>query len=401
MPGPLHGLKVVEMAGLGPGPFCAMLLADLGAEVLRIGRPGTPTEPHDVLARSRAATLGIDLRAAGTAAPVLELIAAADVLVEGFRPGVMERLGLGPAECLARNPRLVYGRMTGWGQHGPLAHAAGHDINYIALTGALHATGRAGEPPVPPLNYVGDFGGGAMLLAFGIMSALYEAQRSGRGQVIDAAMTDGAALLSAMMYGFKSAGQWTNQRGDNLLDGGAYFYATYECADGKHVSVGSLEPQFYALLRDHCGLADDRAFDAPMDKRRWPALKLRLADVFRTRTRAEWCALLEGTDTCFAPVLDWDEAPQHPHNIARATFVDVGGVTQPAPAPRFSRTPADVPRAAASPADASTPEPAALLRRWGMTAPTADAVCDLLRGAPIAPAWTPTRAAPTPPEACP
>lgn len=358
MPGPLQGLRVVEMAGLGPGPFCAMLFADMGAEVLRIERPGTPRDPHDILARGRS-IWQVDLRAEGATATVRDAIARADVLIEGFRPGVMERLGLGPADCLALNPRLVYGRMTGWGQHGPLAQAAGHDINYIALSGALHAIGRAGEPPVPPLNYVGDFGGGAMLLAFGILAALHEAKASGQGQVVDAAMTDGAALLSAMMYGLKAAGRWSNQRGENLLDGGAHFYDTYACADGRYVAIGAIEPQFYALLRERCGIADDPAFDAPMDAARWPLLKLRLADVFRTRTRDEWCALLEGSDACFAPVLDWDEAPAHPHNAARGTFVEVDGVVQPAPAPRFSRS--------APPALSGEPreEGAALLRRWG------------------------------------
>jgi len=373
MAGPLQGLKVIEMAGLGPGPFCAMLLADMGAEVLRIERPGTPDTPHDILARGRT-HLALDLRAAGAADRVLSLIERADVLIEGFRPGVMERLGLGPDPCLQRNPRLVFGRMTGWGQDGPLAQAAGHDINYIALSGALHAIGRSGEGPVPPLNLVGDFGGGAMLLAFGVLSALYEAQRSGRGQVIDAAMTDGAALLSAMMYGLKAAGRWSNQRGENLLDGGAHFYDTYACADGRHVAIGAIEPQFYALLRERCGIADDPAFDAQMDPTAWPLLKLRLADVFRTRTRDEWCALLEGSDACFAPVLDWDEAPQHPHNQARGTFVTAQGLTQPAPAPRFSRSVPEQPGARPHP---TAPE---LLHRWGLEA---DALSALLpTGAP-------------------
>jgi len=367
MAGPLQGLKVIEMAGLGPGPFCAMLLADMGAEVLRIERPGTPHTPHDILARGRT-HLALDLRAGGAADQVLRLIERADVLIEGFRPGVMERLGLGPEPCLQRNPRLVYGRMTGWGQHGPLAQAAGHDINYIALSGALHAIGRSGEGPVPPLNLVGDFGGGAMLLAFGVLSALYEAQRSGQGQVIDAAMTDGAALLSAMMYGFKAAGRWSNQRGENLLDGGAHFYDTYACADGRYVAIGAIEPQFYALLRERCGIADDPAFDAQMDPAAWPLLKLRLADVFRTRTRDEWCALLEGSDACFAPVLDWDEAPQHPHNQARGTFVTAHGLTQPAPAPRFSRSVPDQPGSCPAPAAAE------LLRGWGLDAETLNAV---------------------------
>ncbi|MGC3984985.1 MAG: CaiB/BaiF CoA-transferase family protein [Pseudorhodoferax sp.] len=357
MAGPLQGLRVVEMAGIGPGPFCAMLFADMGAEVLRVERPGAKRNPHDILARGRT-VLQLDLRAEGATEQLLQAIARADVLIEGFRPGVMERLGLGPDVCLARNPRLVYGRMTGWGQHGPLAQAAGHDINYIAISGALHAIGRAGETPVPPLNYVGDFGGGAMLLAFGILAALHESRNSGQGQVIDAAMTDGAALLSAMMYGFKAAGHWNNQRGENLLDGAAHFYDTYACADGKYVAIGAIEPQFYALLRERCGIADDPAFDAQLDQARWPLLKLRMADLFRTRTRDAWCALLEGTDACFAPVLDWDEAPAHPHNRARGTFAEAGGLVQPAPAPRFSRTPPELPPAV-SPHDA-----AALLARW-------------------------------------
>ena len=357
MAGPLTGMKVIEMAGLGPGPFCAMVLADLGADVVRVARPGVAPDPLDVLARSRT-VLNLDLRDPQAVQEVLALVAQADVLIEGFRPGVMERLGLGPDVCLARQPRLVYGRMTGWGQHGPLSHAAGHDINYIAISGALHAIGRDGEAPVPPLNYVGDFGGGAMLLAVGILAALHETQRSGQGQVIDAAMTDGAALLSSMMYGFKAAGQWSNHRGDNMLDGGAFFYDTYVCADGRHVAVGAIEPQFYALLREKCGIADDPVFDAQMDRQAWPVLKLRLAEVLRTRTRDEWCALLEGTDACFAPVLDWDEAPEHPHNRARQTFTHLQGVLQPAPAPRFDRTPADAPYASA----VSTPD--AVRARW-------------------------------------
>jgi alpha-methylacyl-CoA racemase len=347
MAGSLEGLKVVEFAGLGPAPFCCMLLADHGADVLRIARPGpggkdTPADPADVLARGRR-TVTLDLRQPAGVEAALALIARADVLVEGFRPGVMERLGLGPDVCLARNPKLVYGRMTGWGQFGPLAHAAGHDINYIAISGALHAVGRPGDAPVPPLNLVGDFGGGGMMLAFGLMAALHETRRSGRGQVIDAAMTDGAALLSAMMFGMKSAGRWTSQRGENLLDGGAPFYDTYACADGKYVAVGAIEPQFYAELRERCGI-EDPLFDGQMDAARWPLLKLRLADIFRTRTRAEWCAVLEGSDACFAPVLDWDEAPEHPHNRARETFVALDGVIQPAAAPRFSRTPAAEPQ---------------------------------------------------------
>ena len=291
------------------------------------------------------------------------------MLIEGYRPGVMERLGLGPDACLRRKPTLVYGRMTGWGQTGTLAHTAGHDINYIALTGALHSTARRGGPPTPTPGLIGDFGGGGMLLAFGVMCAVHEAKSSGKGQVVDAAMTDGTAMLSAMMYGMRARGIWSTRRGENLLDGGAHFYDTYACADGKYVAIGAIEPQFYAKLRELCGI-DDPAFDAQMDAARWPVLKHRLADVFRTRTRAEWCTLLEGSDACFAPILDWDEAPKHPHNQARETFVEVDGVTQPAPAPRFSRTPADRPKAG-SPAGAATE---AVLRDRGMAAGAIDSL---------------------------
>jgi alpha-methylacyl-CoA racemase len=362
MAGSLKGLRVVEFAGLGPAPFCCMMLADHGADVIRIVRPGIGESPArgaamDVLARGRR-TLALDLRQQSSVDAALALIAYADVVVEGFRPGVMERLGLGPEVCLARNPKLVYGRMTGWGQTGPLAHAAGHDINYIALSGALHAIGRAGDAPVAPLNLLGDFGGGGMLLAFGLMAALFESRHSGRGQVIDAAMTDGTALLATMVYGMKGAGRWTNQRGENLLDGGAHFYDTYACADGKYIAVGAIEPQFYAALRARCGI-EDPLFDAQMETARWPLLKLRIADIFRTRTRAEWCTLLEGTDACVAPVLDWEEAPEHPHNRARNTFVSLEEVIQPAPAPRFSRTSAAKPQAE----QAATVD--AELLRWG------------------------------------
>ncbi len=340
--GPLAGVKVLEFAGLGPAPFCAMVLADLGADVVRIVRPGVAADPADVTGRSRR-QLALDLRSAEGADAARGLAAQADLLVEGFRPGVMERLGLGPEPLLALRPPLVYGRMTGWGQTGPLAAAAGHDINYIALAGALHAIGRPGAPPVPPLNYVGDFGGGGMLLAVGLLAALHEARSSGRGQVIDCAMTDGTALLSAFLYAWRAQGQWAAPPGHNLLDGGAPFYDCYECADGRFVAVGALEPQFYALLRERCGLADP-LFDAQLDRARWPAQKAALAAVFRRRTRDDWCALLEGSDACFAPVLDWDEAPAHPHNAARGTYVAVDGVVQPAPAPRFSRTPAVPPQ---------------------------------------------------------
>ena len=342
MTGPLAGLKVLEFAGIGPGPFCAMVLGDLGASVVRIVRPGVTADVRDVTTRNRS-TVTLDLRADGSVARALALVSAADCVVEGFRPGVMERLGLGPDECLAANPRLVFGRMTGWGQHGPLVHAAGHDINYIAITGALHAIGRADDTPPPPLNYVGDFGGGGMLLAVGLLAALHEARRSGRGQVVDAAMTDGTALLSSFIYGMRAMGQWSDQRAANLLDGAAHFYDTYACADGKFIAIGAIEPNFYAELRQRCGI-DDPLFDAQMDPSRWPLLKVRLAQMFSTRTRNEWCEVLEGTDACFAPVLDWDEALRHPHNVARGTYIDVAGVMQPAPAPRFSRTPSSTPR---------------------------------------------------------
>ncbi len=360
MAGPLDGLRVVEMAGLGPGPFCGMMLADLGADVVCIERPGTERDATDVTARGKR-HVALDLQTAQGIESALALIVEADLLIEGFRPGVMERLGLGPVDCHGSNPTLVYGRMTGWGQTGPLARAAGHDINYIAVTGALHAIGRAGEAPPPPLNYVGDYGGGAMLLAVGLLAALHEAARSGQGQVVDAAMTDGAALLSSMFYGMKAAGRWTSQRGDNLLDGAAHFYDSYACADGKFISVGALEPKFFAQLCELCGLEGEFAA-GQMERSRWPMMKLRLADVFLTRTRDEWCALLEGTDACFAPVLDFDEAPNHPHNLARGTFITVQGVVQPAPAPRFSRTPSLLP------AQGARDEAAAVLKGWSATA---------------------------------
>lgn len=366
MTGPLHDLKLIEFAGIGPGPFAAMLFADMGATVVRIERkaamrrPLSPLNlgPFDVVSRGRL-SVALDIKRPAGREAALRLIEQADALIEGFRPGVMERLGLGPEVCLARNPKLIYGRMTGWGQTGPLAHAAGHDINYIALSGALHAIGTA-EQPLPPLNLVGDFGGGAMMLAWGMMAALWEAQRSGQGQVVDAAMTDGAAYLMTMIYGVKAAGLWSNQRQANLLDGGAFFYGTYECSDGKFVAVGPIEPHFYALFLEKLGVDDPELADQ-FDPSAWPQQRARLAAIFRTRTRDEWCALLEGTDACVAPVLDLDEAPLHPHNQARQTFVEVDGVVQPAPAPRLSRTPT------ASPSP--PPEPGAdtekVLRAWG------------------------------------
>jgi alpha-methylacyl-CoA racemase len=370
MSGPLAGLRVVELAGIGPGPFCAMLLADLGAEVIRIRRPGNTiynTEPRfDVTARG-CRFVEFDLRDSGAVEALLQLIEKAEVLTEGYRPGVMERLGLGPDVCLKRNPRLVYGRMTGWGQDGPLSARAGHDINYIALTGALHAIGRPDSPPPPPLNLVGDFGGGAMFLAFGVLAAVLEARSSGKGQVIDAAMTDGAALLSAGRYAGRASGRQTNQRGDNLLDGGAPFYDTYACADGKFIALGAIEPQFYARFRDICGLRDP-LFDEQMNKQKWPAQKRALADTFRTHTRDEWVALLCSYDTCVSPVLDWDEAIANSHNAARGTFVTIDDVTQPAPAPRFSRTPAAIPRSAR----VSGNDTKMILRKWGLAEPVID-----------------------------
>lgn len=343
MAGPLQGIRIIELAGIGPGPFAGMMLADHGAEVIRVDRPGARIDARDPLLRGRR-VIGVDLKSAEGKALVLDLVKSADALFEGFRPGVTERLGLGPAECHAVNPRLVYGRMTGWGQFGPYANAAGHDINYIALAGALHAYGRAGDKPTPPINMVGDFGGGGMMLALGMVSALLHAKTTGQGQVIDCAMTDGAAALMAMIWGFRANGIWKDERGVNLLDTGAHMYDTYECADGKWISIGSLEPQFYALLLEKTGLKDDADFANQMNSANWPALKDRLTALFKTRTRDEWCADMEMTDVCFAPVLSMSEAPHHPHNAARGTFVEADGVMQPAPAPRYSATVTDTPR---------------------------------------------------------
>ena len=343
MPGPLHGVRILELAAIGPAPFACMMLADHGAEVIRVERPGgrgldrAVRPERDVLLRSRR-TLAVELKTPEGVELVRELAGACDGLVEGFRPGVMERLGLGPDALLAANPRLVYGRMTGWGQDGPYAQAAGHDINYIALAGALHAFGRAGQKPTPPINMVGDFGGGAMMLAFGMVSALLHARTSGEGQVVDCAMTDGAALLMSMVWSFRAEGVWADERGVNILDTGAHFYDTYRCADGRYIAVGAIEPAFYALLLDKLGLAEDPAFEAQLDPRRWPELTARLEALFATRQRDAWCALLEHTDACFAPVLSLEEAPRHPHNVARATFTQAQGVVQPAPAPRYSRS---------------------------------------------------------------
>jgi alpha-methylacyl-CoA racemase len=343
--GPLSGIRVLEIAGMGPGPFCAMVLSDFGADVIRVDRadavggPGDAQASVDVLSRGRR-SVAVDLKQPGAVELVLRLVEGADVLVEGYRPGVMERLGLGPDVCLARNPRLVYGRMTGWGQDGPWAAQAGHDINYIALAGALWPIGRAGEAPVPPLNLVGDFGGGGMLLAVGICAALAERATSGCGQVIDAAMTDGAALLNGFLYGMRAAGLWGDERGANLLDTGAPFYETYETADGQWISVGSIEPKFFRNLVTRLGLDVDLV--TQHDQASWQAQKEKLAAIFRTRTRDEWTALLADADACFAPVLSPWEAPRHPHNAARGTFTESFGVLQPSPAPRFSRTPATI-----------------------------------------------------------
>lgn len=356
--GPLAGIRIVELAGIGPGPMAAMLFADLGATVVRLDRISPsdlgidmPTK-FELLHRSRP-SIAVDLKRPEGISLAIELIEKADALIEGFRPGTMERLGLGPDAMLARNPRLVYGRMTGWGQSGPLAHAAGHDLNYLALVGALHAIGRSGSKPTPPLNLVADFGGGALYLAFGMACALLEAQRSGKGQIVDAAMTEGAASLMTLFYGLHAAGLHSLQRGTNLLDSGSAIYETYECSDGQFVAIAALELKFRKILFDRLGLA--YAEDGP-------ELRQALEKLFRTRTRDEWCKLLEGTDACFAPVLSMEEAPQHPHNAARKSFVEVGGVVQPAPAPRFSRTPVTPP----TPPQAIGADAPAVLASWGV-----------------------------------
>ena len=372
--GPLAGYRVVELAGIGPGPFAAMLLADLGAEVVRVERTQVVGRPHaglgDLMQRGRR-SVAVDLKHPDGVATLLDLVERADALLEGFRPGVMERLGVGPDACLARNPKLVYGRMTGWGQEGPWAQAAGHDLTYAAVAGALAHIGRAGAAPVPPLNLIGDFGGGGMFLALGVVCALLEAQRSGRGQVVDAAMVDGTAVLMTMFWSLRRSGLFDeSSRGSNLLDSGAHFYDVYECADGGWISIGSIEPQFYALLLDALDLADDPALANQMDPAAWPALKERVAAAFRTRTRDEWCDRLETTDVCFAPVLTMSEAAVHPHNVARRTFVEVDGVTQPAPAPRFSRTPAAI-AGPPSPAGTDTRD---VLADWGLPAGRIDAL---------------------------
>lgn len=367
--GPLAGLKVIEFAGIGPGPFCGMLLSDMGADVVRIDAPGRGGAGDPVTGRGRR-SVALNLKDQREHAVCLDLVARADALIEGYRPGVMERLGLGPDTALGRNPKLVYGRMTGWGQTGPLAHAAGHDINYISITGALHAMGRRGESPPPPLNLVGDYGGGALYLAMGLLAAIISARATGKGQVVDVAMSDGAASLMAMFYGMKHVGVWRDDLRDaNLLDGGAHFYDTYECADGKWISIGSIEPQFYALLLEKTGLSQDPDFAPQMDRDRWPALSQKLAAVFKTRSQADWCATMEGSDVCFAPVLSMSEAASHPHNAARQTFVTYEGVVQPAPAPRFSATPGAIQRKAPKAGEHT----ADVLREWGVAGPAAAA----------------------------
>ncbi|MCX6513264.1 MAG: CaiB/BaiF CoA-transferase family protein [Actinobacteria bacterium] len=367
--GPLSGYRIIEIAGIGPGPFAAMMLADMGAEVIRVERAqsvkgAAPATAHwDTLLRGRK-NIAIDLKNPQGVEALLQLVEKADAIIEGFRPGVMERLGIGPTECAKRNPKIVFGRMTGWGQDGPYAPLAGHDINYIALAGALAHFSRAGEAPVPPLNMVGDFGGGGMFLAFGVVCALLETQKSGKGQVIDAAMIDGSATLMSMFWAMKSIGMFNeNAPGTNLLDTGAHFYDVFQCQDDKYISIGSIEPQFYALLLEKTGLTNDPVFAKQMDPSQWPTLKAKLQVVIKQKTQAQWCAIMEGTDVCFAPVLTMTEATQHPHHIARNTFINIAGVTQPAPAPRFSRTSPETPTPPAHAGQHSTQ----ILNEWGIS----------------------------------
>jgi alpha-methylacyl-CoA racemase len=366
--GVLSGYRIIELAGIGPGPMCAMLLSDMGADVARIDRLAdaglgiSAESKFNFLNRGRR-SIALDLKQPEAIETLLKMVERADALIEGFRPGVTERLGLGPDVCLKRNPRLVYGRMTGWGQEGPLAHAAGHDINYIALSGALGSIGRRGEAPVPPLNLVGDFGGGALYLALGVVAGLLEAQKSGKGQVVDAAMVDGAASLMTAIYGIRAAGIWSDKRGDNILDTGAHFYDVYETKDGQYVSIGSIEAKFYEELLRLSGLKNEE-LPRQNDRAKWPAMKERVRALFKTKTRDEWCKIMEGSDICFAPVLSMDEAPEHPHNRHRGTFVESGGVRQPGPAPRFSRTPSKIQRPPARPGE-HTEE---ALSDWGFSA---------------------------------
>ncbi len=375
MTGPLRGLRVIELAGLGPGPFAGMMLADAGAEVVLIDRPGATERDrerrrHELMHRGKR-SLVLDFKHPQGRALLLDMLAHVDALIEGFRPGVMERIGLGPDECMGRNERLVYGRMTGWGQEGPLARVAGHDINFIGLTGALHAIGERDAPPVPPLNLVGDFGGGGMLLAFGLICALLEADRSGRGQVVDAAMVDGASILTSFIHGLRHMGHWDDQRASNLVDGGAHFYGTYETADGKYIAVGAVEPRFYAELLDLIGIPPSEL--APrMDRRVWPEARARLACAFRSKTRDEWCAIFEGTDACVSPVLSFEEAPHHRHNVWRSSFLESEGAWQPAPAPRFGRTPGAVDR----PPPLIGEHADEVLKMFGIAAPTVSRLRD-------------------------
>jgi alpha-methylacyl-CoA racemase len=365
--GPLTGYRIIELAGIGPGPMCAMLLSDMGAEVLRIDRTadaglGIATETKYALLNRGRRSLALDLKKPEAIGALLKMVEKADGLIEGFRPGVTERLGLGPDVCLKRNPRLVYGRMTGWGQEGPMAHAAGHDINYIALSGALHSIGRRGEAPVPPLNLVGDFGGGALYLALGVVAGLLEAQKSGKGQVVDAAMVDGAASLMTAIYGIHGSGRWTDNRGDNILDTGAHYYDVYETKDGKYISIGSIETKFYDELLELSGLKREE-LARQNDRDAWPAMKQKVAAIFKTKSRDEWCKIMEGSDVCFAPVLSMAEAPHHPHNRHRGTFLEEDGVVQPGPAPRFSRTPSKIQRPPARAGEHSEE----VLRDWGFS----------------------------------
>ncbi|MBI2799714.1 MAG: CoA transferase [Gammaproteobacteria bacterium] len=378
--GPLQGVKIVEFAGIGPGPLCGMMLADMGAEVLRIDRKvpiqhyaGQKFDSYNpgrygVLNRGKR-SVTVQLKSPDGIAAALRLVAQADAVIDPFRPGVMEKLGLGPDVCLARNPKLVFGRMTGFGQTGPLAQAAGHDLNYIGISGALHIIGRPGEKPIPPINYVGDYGGGACMLALGIACGLFEARGSGRGQVIDAAMTEGSAILAAMMYGMYAQGAW-QPKGKNRIDGGAHFYDLYECSDGQYLTVACAEPQFYELLLEKMELIDPEFRTDRMNPERWPMLKARLEAHFKTKTRAEWCAVLEGTDACVTPMLDFADAPRHPHNVARNAFINLDGVVQPAPAPRFSRT---VPEVSRRPPEAGENNQDAL-SDWGFSALEIDAL---------------------------
>jgi alpha-methylacyl-CoA racemase len=382
--GPLEGIRIVELAGIGPGPFCAMLLSDMGAEVIRVDRAAMVGQDTDrdgndsrfnLLARGRR-NIAVDLKNPAAVDATLRLIDQADALLEGFRPGVMERLGLGPDLCLARNPKLVYGRMTGWGQDGPIAHIAGHDINYIALSGVLHSIGEAGGPPVPPLNLVGDFGGGALYLAMGVLAGIISARSTGKGQVIDCSMVEGSASLMMMMYGSLASGAWKEERGQNRTDGGAHYYQVYETKDGEYVSIGAIEPQFYALLLKHTGLEGE---DLPpqTDRAHWPQMHERLKRIFRSKTRAEWVEIMQQTDICFAPVLRMSEAIEHPHNRHRDSFVDVDGIAQPGPAPRFLGTPARVQGPPARVGEHTN----AVLRDWGFSA---EEVIELHRNGAVA-----------------